>query len=83
MSEMVERVALAMQAALEGAPGDFDGERPHSPYPKLARAAIKAMREPTRGMLKATDSIMGGGFQNSHSDQETWEAMIEAALEDK
>lgn len=45
-----------------------------------ARQAIEAMREPTDVMLKAPNSIMGGGFQNSHSDRETWDAMIAAAL---
>lgn len=70
-NEMIERVALAISEITVH--GDFSSD-------ELARAAIEAMREPTDAMLKAPSAIMGGGFQNSHSDRETWEAMIAAAL---
>lgn len=47
---------------------------------QIAVACIKAMREPTDEMLKACDKIVGSGMGNNHSDRETWEAMIDAAL---
>ncbi len=52
MSEMLERVAKAIQEACEGPIADFD-VRPHECYVKCARAAIGAMREPTVEMTAA------------------------------
>lgn len=72
-SEMFERVMKALQSDNLFPVNDFIAGR-------LARAVLEEMRIPTKAMLKASDSIMGGGFQNSHSDAETWEAMIESAL---
>lgn len=63
--EMVERVARAIW--FEDAPEDeFDDVK--LVYTEIARAAIKAMREPTKAMLDAGD--IGD-----------WDTMIDAALE--
>ena len=70
MSEMIERVARALYEA--------DGDDTIN-WPKLARAAIAAMREPTEAML----------MESSCNAVETerlvrdWQAMIDAALEEK
>jgi len=73
--DMIERVTKAIFDEMDLMDGlDMPSAQ------RYARAAIEAMREPTEAMLKASDSIMGGGFQNSHSDAETWDAMIDAAL---
>lgn len=71
MSEMVERVALAMQEKAEGPTHGNFGERPHESYVKLARAAIAAMREPTEAMLERGDH---------GTSADGWAAMIDEAL---
>jgi hypothetical protein len=40
MTEIIEHVALAIQEAAEGPPGDFDQDRPHPAYVKAAGVAI-------------------------------------------
>ena len=86
--DMVEQVAKAIYDCHKLIqPSSFTWEETIEPrhreaWLKYARAAIAAMREPTPAMLKACDSIMGGGFQNSHSDLETWQEMIDAALKE-
>lgn len=92
---MIERVARAIYEAGEKSvhevhpgrlapspPWDEARKDARIEYPILqqARAAVEAMREPTAAMLKAPEGIMGGGFMNSHSDLETWHAMIDEAL---
>jgi hypothetical protein len=82
-SEMVERVALAMQEAAEG-PVMFsanfwpDSNRPDAAYTKLARAAIAAMREPTEAMIEASNREWDGRM--SHRSSGAWQAMIDEAL---
>jgi hypothetical protein len=61
MSEMIEKVAIAIRDSFNS--NDIDC------YP-LAKAAIEAMREPTKAMLNVDDDIF------------VWEAMIDAALKD-
>lgn len=96
MSEMVERLALAMQAGIEGQPGDFEhmDPRPHQSYVKAARLAIEAMREPTAAMLAAGTAADWVGEVESRDGQSIgpsvdwegkarpgiWRAMIDAAL---
>jgi len=89
MNEMIERIARAIWNQRRASVAELgidleewgDGGIPRANKVfEEARAAIEAMREPTEAMLKASDSIMGGGWQNSHSDAETWDAMIDAAL---
>ena len=69
MSTMVKRVAQALQQVMASAP--FDETASFT----LARAAIAAMREPTKEMLdawiRAPGAIKAG-----------WQAMVDAALEE-
>ena len=70
---MIERVARAI--ANRHMPGVPVGLKRYEP---LARAAIKAMREPTKEMLDA-------GFKCHRQYKpiaQMWEAMIDKALED-
>jgi hypothetical protein len=70
MSTMVKRVAQALQQEMGTAPID------EATSFALARAAITAMREPTKemidGWIRAPGAIKGG-----------WQGMIDAALEGK
>ncbi len=77
MSEMVERVAQAMQRA----------SRPDALVNSyaifLARVAIEAMREPTASMLiGARDWSLKKNGQGVGDDQATgcWQAMLDAVL---
>lgn len=81
---MIERVAKAILAAEGKDPEKVDGwGRPMwKSKAKEARAAIAAMREPTPEMEAEWKAIMGGGFMNSHSDRETWEAGIDGAMKE-
>jgi hypothetical protein len=90
MSEMVERVALAI-ATLSGDSAmkhnlaeinqsdQFEAWRAMYPVKvtehdrELARAAIKAMREPTTAMLDTSDRL------RTYAEAE-WQGMIDAAL---
>jgi hypothetical protein len=85
MSEMVERVARALYAIrMEVA----EGAGLHEPYTwetdnnayrehclREARAAIKAMREPTQGMLDCRDA-----FVKADDARIVWQLQIDAAL---
>jgi hypothetical protein len=55
MSEMIERVARAMFSSIRGTEVTWEGEdgvpRQHI-YRELTRAAIQAMREPTKEMIE-------------------------------
>lgn len=70
---LIEKVATAL-ADLPGDPSSLD----------MARAAIKAMREPTKQMLGAEMNLGGYGFYVdeciSSNPTEIWQAMIDAAL---
>lgn len=48
----------------------------------LIIAVLKALYEPSEAMLEACKDIMGGGFQNSHSDKETWQTMLDVVLQE-
>lgn len=84
MSEMIERVGVAIHAALTAA----DFEASHMRTEQLiavARAAIQAMREPTREMQAAVeaDDVIQGGLDdcNQHGiPDDAWRLMIDAAL---
>ena len=75
MSEMIERVAKAIDAAANDAADDY--EEYCSPRMALAaaRAAIEAMREPTDEMFRDGQEI-----SELKMAEETWWAMIDAAL---
>jgi hypothetical protein len=69
MSEMVERVARAMEARSAIEPVTIED---------VARSAIEAMREPTEGMVDATQELIRG--QKPFSTIGMWQAMIDEAL---
>ena len=70
MSEMVERVARAVQPIAD--PGGH-----WTTCEDIARAAIEAMREPTEGMIQAGWTT--NGYRGDMTKAE-WSAMIDAAL---
>jgi len=83
MSEMVEKVARAIYAAMPKtfeASGDFNRLWPNlqDSYRAVARAAIEAMREPTPTMMKEGNFSLDTG-----SSDDTWVAMINEALADR
>lgn len=75
MNEMIDRVARALCEA-EG-----DRDELWDAYLEPARAAIEAMREPTKEMLFAGDLHCTYGCKCWSGD--IYPAMIDAALEDK
>lgn len=84
MSEMIERVAKAMAWAdlneIDRAQLKLDGLSQKNividdHMKSLARAAIEAMREPTKKMSEAT-------YLRPYDADEIWEFMIDAALKD-
>lgn len=73
MSEMIERVALAIMRV--------ETEDKISDYYKFARAAIEAMREPTEDMKNCSEEIHWGyRCQVCGGLTEGWQIMIDAAL---
>lgn len=97
MSEMVERVARALEVADGCGPDDpayirFPGAVSfglcwRDKYADKARAAIAAMREPTDAMTAAADDLDVYPLGSSTPSQsamidEKWQAMIDAALDD-
>jgi len=75
-TEMEDRVARAI-AFIDGVPSDYltttrDAYLNIAPYLKMARAAIRAMREPTEKMIEA-------GFDEDGGRYITWIKMIYAA----
>jgi hypothetical protein len=81
MSEMIERVALAIDGAMFDSVQMPCGER----QAFVARAAIEAMREPTNAMHKAgndkMDSMVAG--DGDAFCEHVWRLMIDAALSEK
>jgi hypothetical protein len=79
MSEkaMVERVRVAIMRAYDDAP---DGEEPEA----MARAAIEAMREPTKAMVSA-GCLLDEDLEWAEHDYavpKIWGTMIDAALKE-
>jgi hypothetical protein len=78
---MIERVARAMYAAdPDCTQVSFEACNEANYFTILAKAAIEAMREPTRGMIKTGDrhsELMA----ESHDNGEIYSVMIDAALE--
>jgi hypothetical protein len=79
MSEMLERVALALLEADIGPGGWPETWVNREIWYRRARAAIAAMREPTLAMLLATEDCPGIGDERGGVRAE-WEAMIDEAL---
>lgn len=90
MSEMVERVARAIQAqwfarmGIKIVPLPDEAADSWKGWIPEARAAIAAMREPTPAMVGAVDAaqaqLMNSGTDHWGTD-EFWHCMIDAALE--
>lgn len=85
---MIERVARAISNSdPANAEDGWDDNSPavKDDYRKQARAAITAMREPTEDMLKATKYPPCDHHLDPRDGvvPEQWEAMIDAALEEK
>jgi hypothetical protein len=66
MSPKLEHLIHAMHVA------DLANDGP--PYERMARAALKALREPSEDMIDARFSVLGQGGKAE------WEAMIDAVL---
>lgn len=90
MSEMVERVAKAQwNLDIEfGSRPCWDNASPEqrSAAMDMARAAIEAMREPTEAMRDVGNEAAYqreriSGLRTDRMAPETWQAMIDAALE--
>jgi len=88
MSEtLVERMARALVQAEDAWLKMPKGEWP--PHRFIALAALRAIREPTEGMQRATNNLVIGfdgkfGSYNVYCDNrvatDIWEAMIDAAI---
>jgi hypothetical protein len=83
MSEMVERVALAIQQAdNEPCPDGVLRNADVSDWGEyVARAAIAAMREPDKAMIDAGAKQMAKMDDTTPDDgSDIWQAMLDAAL---
>lgn len=91
MSEMVERVALALTRA---SPAFIDATAPLAYCRSLAILVIETMREPTMAMCVAADEKCGPVWNDSVvpptlgprfavTGAEWWKAMIDEALKDQ
>lgn len=81
MSEMIERLALAIEATMF-APHELPLDTGlHAKYRETARAVIEAMREPNKEMMAAVDCA---GIKETWLSGRAWlagyQAMIDAAL---
>lgn len=85
MSEMIDRVAKAIYEAddvwSEAFPWPVMGSKDQSPdeYRRIARAAIEAMREPTKAMRLAIAAADWQGSTDMNWD-DGYRVMVDAAL---
>ena len=81
MTDMVEKVAKAL---IEQIGSPFTWEEMEPPIRRLwcnhARAAIRALMEPTEEMLKAGETTRHSRLMNMTHN--IWQAMLKAALDD-
>jgi hypothetical protein len=79
IGEMIERVARAMCVIAIG--GEYDGPTPRM-WRECARAAIEAMREPTKEMLHQGQWPISPGNEEETIDiaDNVWRYMIDEAL---
>lgn len=94
MNEMVERVAAAIKSALQAhGETEYVGEKPRLlnktelqgdfDLHEVARAAIKAIREPTDAMREAgARPPFGEPGLSRDASTEVWQDMIDEALRD-
>jgi hypothetical protein len=83
MSEMVERVALAIYVAEIGGPEGWNHPRVEAGKERWfakARAAIEAMREPTETMVNEGADELRAGDRSRSTPPHVWRAMIDGAL---
>ena len=73
MSEMIERVALAIS-------GGDDPANVLAIHRSRARAAIEAMREPTKEMMAAGSRTMPDYDPGDDDAKQCWHEMIDEAL---
>ena len=78
MSEMVDRVAMAVHDAL-GNPEDIEAK---AGCLEIARAVIAAMREPTEAMVMSAPFSYDFGEGDKWSVRVLWRRMIDEALKD-
>ena len=90
MSEMIERVARAIYDE------QSDGTGPVDDFYPVARAAIEAMREPTKAQLEVAEDIVVGFDDFACGDgniylgipgypqkaRDVWAALVDAALKE-
>lgn len=87
MSEMIERVAEAMWTARQEAHGHYPDDGPWASQVEMVkdwvraevRAAIEAMREPTKAMELAGDLKLTWA-EVTYGPDEIWRAMVDEAL---
>lgn len=86
MSEIVERVARAIYYSRRGGGGNWDvllqqrdGQQIADDWRAMARAAIKAVREPNMAMVDAMCETVGEN-RDPGPTAAAWYAMIDAAL---
>lgn len=75
MNEMIERVARVIEDACAGC-----DPRDKGAFFDAARAAIRAMREPTMAMLDAANEAVCNTGEPPAQVDLIWQAMIDAAL---
>lgn len=82
MSEMVERVALAMAKTNGGDfyDPDFYTEEQRNVWRTKARDGIEAMREPTKAMMDQPTWYDGDKSFTPGDAEAVWDQMIDAAL---
>jgi hypothetical protein len=85
MNELIERVARAIQAITHpDDPYDMIIEEGQEQHKRVARAAITAMREPTRAMVATGDDTPTTHSWGNDGEfaccEPIWRAMISAAL---
>lgn len=90
MTEDVERVARVLWMAMDRSPCLFDAQWANDPimhkhWSKLARAAIRALREPSEAIVDAAEATIYEHMPEPRDwtvrvTKEGWQAGIDAAL---
>lgn len=85
---MIEKVARHIFSANTGTPY-YEAHHPAFEYEQeywetLARAALEAMRTPSKAMIAAGDDVAGTlAITHDYSGELVWERMIDAALNEQ
>ena len=83
MTDMIDRVAWALYANFAAEPNDKSFAALANTWRKPARAAIAAMREPSKEMLTAGDAHTDFVYSQEGDFLKGWRAAIDAALGEK